>query len=444
MNCHPKYGKVTFREWKPLYYHKTSKKTGEIEFGRNPKYEIMFMDNKELPYIIRNKKLGNIVNSYKGQYTLSNNKKERHTYQEIHLALASAFPSVTPKKTVDHIDNNHKNNHIFNLMWMSLSENSKKGQKKSVKSASINGGRNGKFIVMKKPIANAEKSRKNTESIGTFKSIEKCSRYIIENVIDKDKKPKQKTVASKIRRSINSYKNTAYGYYFDKVVFHIADEEWKQHPFNKKCSVSTHGRVKNAHGDISQQKKMRYGGKYKQVGFNKSNTYVHKLVWETWVGKIPKHLDIMHDDTAPLNPDGTYRNWLCDLSLGTRSENMKSFHKFYNTEKNIVHSDKFVEEIPDTSLLIEKKQYPDNELGKLMKNRPKGIHYSPQNKRGSYYTLCKRFSKTDKEFRSTSKKSVSDKNKFLEILKIYQENCKNEKQDKNIMNIDINNLKKYI
>ena len=43
-------------------------------------------------------------------------------------------------------------------------------------------------------------------------------------------------------------------------------------------------------------------------------------------------MDIMHNDNAPLCEDGTYRNWLCDLSIGTRSENMKSFHNNYNSE----------------------------------------------------------------------------------------------------------------
>ena len=57
------------------------------------------------------------------------------------------------------------------------------------------------------------------------------------------------------------------------------------------------------------------------IGYAFGKDPISKIqVWETWVGEIPDRMDILHDDNAPLCEDGTYRNWLCDLSIGTRSE----------------------------------------------------------------------------------------------------------------------------
>ena len=58
--------------------------------------------------------------------------KKATSYRNTHLALPSAFPNTSPLETIYHIDDNHTNNHICNLRWLSRSENSRKGQKKSV------------------------------------------------------------------------------------------------------------------------------------------------------------------------------------------------------------------------------------------------------------------------------------------------------------------------
>ena len=53
---HPIYGTIEYNVWKPLYFHKTNIKTNITEFGEHPNYEIIFIDNKESPFIILNKK----------------------------------------------------------------------------------------------------------------------------------------------------------------------------------------------------------------------------------------------------------------------------------------------------------------------------------------------------------------------------------------------------
>ena len=129
-NNHPIYGNFEYNVWKPLYFHKTNKKTKEHEFGKHPNYEILFIDNKEKPFTIRNIKRNSIIKSHYGYYTLAKDGINI-TYSETHIAVASAFPHITPKETIDHINDDPNDNRITNLMWMERSENSKKGQKKA-------------------------------------------------------------------------------------------------------------------------------------------------------------------------------------------------------------------------------------------------------------------------------------------------------------------------
>ena len=442
-NIHPIYGNFEYNRWKPVYFYKTNKKSKQHEFGKHPNYEIMFIDNNESPFIIRHKKTKNYINVCRNRFILANNKSNK-TYTDIHIAVASAFPHILPKETVDHIDDDPTNNHITNLMWMDRSENSRKGQKKAVKNSNSNGGRRGKFILMRKPDIQDKKNREKSVVIGSFRSIEKTAQFIIDNVIQKDNKPQQKTISSKIRRAILRPELTAYGYYYDSFEIKIDSEEWKSHPQCPEYQVSTHGRFRNSHGIISYQKRIRNGAKYSLVGFRTSNKYIHKLVWETWVGEIPDGMDIMHDDNAPLYEDGTYRNWLCDLSIGIRSENMKSFHNNYNSENEKQINEKLSENIPDKSILAPTRKFPKNPLGDLMRNAPQGIQYQQPKNRGSKYVLSRLFSKQGKDIGSSGKKKTTDEEKFLEVLKIYQEQCLENKQDKSYMKVNIEEYKKYI
>ena len=79
-----------------------------------------------------------------------------------------------------------------------------------------------------------------------------------------------------------------------------------------------------------------------------------------------------------------------------------------------------------------------------MRNAPQGIQFIKAKNRGNKYVLSRLYSKTSKDISTTSKKNVSDEEKFLEILKIYQANCLDNKQDKALMGIDIDEYKKYI
>lgn len=443
-NIHPHYGQFEFDVWKPLYAHRTCKKTKVSEIVLQPNYEIIFIDNKESPFIIRNKKTKRYIKCCNEGYSLTHSKVSIR-YHQAHIVLSSAFPTICPLYTIDHINEDHADNRVTNLMWMEQSENSRKGQKKSVKNSNANGGRKGKYVIMRKPDPTDKKSRDKSIAIGSFRSIDKCSQFIIDNVIQKDAKPNLKTVSAKIHRAIDIPKYTAYKYYYDMFEIQIENEEWKPYPGLPAYQVSTHGRFRNSHGIIAPQIKSRNGANYKQVSFNDSKKYIHRLVWEAWIGEIPEGMDIMHDDEAPKYEDGSYRNWLCDLSIGTRSENMKSFNEHKGNAVVSLVGGGIEEKGPETCLLIPGRVFPDNPLGELMRNVPLGIQYNGKtDKRGSKYLLSRLYSKDKSDISSTGKKKITDEEKFIQVLKLYQDLCIEEKQSKKYMEIDIDDCMQYI
>ena len=323
---HPTYGDVALNTWLPVFAHRTVKATQTHEFTEMSLYEIMFLENKDPGFIIRNKHTKHVLECSYECFHLSN-LGDTTTYLGIHIALASAFPTIPPLETVDHINDDPTDNHILNLRWLSRSDNCRKGQLKAVAESKKNGGRNGRYIFMKRPDPQYKTDRTKATTIGLFKNTDKCAKFIIDHVIQKDSKPQLKTVASKIRRAAQVPDYRAYGFYFEDCEIEVEDEEWKHHPQFKQYAFSTHGRARNTHGHIAQQLGMRNGARYKQVAIEGRYKYIHRLIWETFVGEIPEGMDVMHDDKAPTNEDNTYRNWLCDFTLGKRSENMKSFHE---------------------------------------------------------------------------------------------------------------------
>jgi hypothetical protein len=444
MNSHPNYGNIQYNTWLPAYGHRTNKKSKTQEFIPLENYEIMFIDNIETPFLLQNKntkRIKKIINECYTNLCLQNNK--RINCSSIHVALASAFPNIPAKETVDHINNNPNDNRITNLQWMDRSKNSRKGQVKSTKQSNTNGGRRCKYVTMRKPDENDNKNREKSVSIGLFRNVDKCAKFIIDNVVLRDNKPKLKTVAAKIRRAIARPELKAYGYYYDAYEMKIEGEEWKSHPKYPKYQLSTHGRFRNSQGIISQQVKSRDGSFYKTVSVGGKHTYIHRLVWETFVGEVPEGFDVMHDDEAPKYEDGSYRNWLCDLSIGKRSENMVSFHSHKNTQ-NTIENHNINEVIPDKKMLLNGRQYPNNPLGELMSKAPRGIQFVRPKNRGTSYSLSRCFSKTGREYKSSGSKKKSDEEKFLQILSLYQEHCMEEKQDEKYMNVNIQEYKQYI
>ena len=433
---HPLYGNVMMNAWLPVLAHRRIKKTKQHKITEFPLYEIMFIENGDPGFIIRNKKTKYPINCHRTLFYLSENGKQ-FTFSILHVALPSAFPNIPPLESINHIDDNCKNNHICNLRWLSLSENGRKAQKISVNESNKNGGRNGRYTIMKQPDPQDKNNRAKSTTIGLFRSVDKCAKFIIENVVQKDNKPVLKTVASKIRRAIKIPEYKAYGYYFDAYEIEVENEEWKYHPKYTENEFSSHGRARNRYGHIAQQNKS--GSRYKQICIHGKPKSIHRLIWETFMGEIPENLEVMHDDEAPSNEDNSYRNWLCDLTLGTHSQNMVSFHDSKNKiicEQNNNGNLGFVENVPETTS-INNKTFPNNALGDLMRNGVPGIQYIQAKGRSRKYLLSRRFSKNGKDISSSGSSKKSDEEKILEILRIYQEQCKEECQKKDIMELDL-------
>jgi len=333
---HPVYGEVTFGKWLPLYGHYYNTKIQKDIFEEYPEYEIKLNNSSENPCTIKsNHRLSSsglpyligIYGNLDPTVSLSKDKKS-HKFLLTHVLLASAFPHIKSLYTVDHIDDNPKNNHLFNLQWMSRSDNAKKGQEKSL-------------TIARKGVG-VRKLYKYTDGeyfcVEEFPSV--C--YAVNNIREeKQLKSKYDTTWGKIRRAMMNHDKgyTAYGYWWQEIKKEepdfVGEEIWVDFCLgHSKYQVSSHGRIKKAYS-ITQGCPIR-GRKYRttcitterigQFKYNSEKFYMHQLVWIAFNGDIPNGYEILHDDTAPLNEDGTYRNWLQDLKLGTRSENSFEHH----------------------------------------------------------------------------------------------------------------------
>jgi hypothetical protein len=113
------------------------------------------------------------------------------------------------------------------------------------------------------------------------------------------------------------------------------DEIWKPLPINKNTlenySISNKGRLKrNKLNSITSGSRLR-GKKYSYTTITidkniHTKYYIHQLVYITFHGPIPDNNIILHNDLAPLNQDGTYRNWAEDLRSGNKNENGNEYH----------------------------------------------------------------------------------------------------------------------
>lgn len=411
------YGEINYDQWYPVYGHRKNHGIEKLE-----KYEIKFFDDINNPYIIKGIKAPDLKPSPFGTLSLSINNKII-TYQEHHIILASAFPNQEPNETVDHINNNPKDNRIINLQWMSWSDNARKGQQKAVENSKQNGGRHGRPIQI----------LKDNQVVGMFRSIEKLSRFIVENWTYFRKRadaepPMTKTISSKITRALKNESQRPYGLQCRLIESSIIENEIWESISDSKCQASSHGRIKGAYNKLLESIQNRCGSKYSSVYINiksvSKRNYVHRLVWEAFNGPIPDGLEILHDDEAPLNPDGSYRNHLEDLRLGTRSENMAEFHgKTGGAMPSEEDSKPKAEEVIPGELTkrCEDIKEEDDEITKLMKAPPSGIqYYKETDKRGSRYILSRRISPTGKDIASTASKKVKDREKFIEIYEKYK------------------------
>jgi len=276
-DIHSLYGTFTYGVWIPVYIPLDKKSNDSVELDN---YELVLLNNKQYPMLVRNKISGKIVkyhfsDMHDGYINLTNSKNNKN-YQITHVMLLSVFPHITRNQTVDHIDDDPLNQDIKNLQWLSHSENCKKGAK----------------ITSRNPL---------------------------------------------------------------QASFTTSAEIWKPLPITeytaKTYMISNHGRIKNTitinNGTRLRGKKYRYTrvavakGEYVKY-------YMHHLVHLTFHGEITDVSIVLHDDTAPLNDDGTYRNWAEDLRLGSKKENNIEYHSEKRTRVHTPESPTNTIITPDT------------------------------------------------------------------------------------------------
>ena len=424
------YGVIELNEWFPLYVH-----NNKFNNGKNTKvenYKIKFLDDDKGCQI--SGPLSDHLLVSNGYVSVSVSANVNTHFSITHCMLASAFPNIEPKYSVDHISEVHTNNRLSNLQWMSLSDNSRKGQAATVEKTNQNGGRNGKWVKMYRRFED-----KDDVEIGLFRSIDNAAKTIIRNwdkfkEKETDDEPQVKTVSSKIRRSFGENNQFPYECCFEKVKIKDNDDEiWKTVPHylypdqdEGIYEVSSRSHFRGPCG--YQYPRLIRDTKYKLVYMNK-NHLLHRVIYQTFKGKIPENYDVTHDDTAPLESDGSYRNWLEDLGIAIRSDNMKEHHENKGTKSKMEEKEKLINTSFDVVDAIIKelplRYIPLNEgddyIDKLMKNIPTGLqYYKARGNRGSMFVISRKITPEGKSDISSSGSSrCSDREKFIEIFPKY-------------------------
>jgi hypothetical protein len=211
--------------------------------------------------------------------------------------------------------------------------------------------RNGVPVIMK-VWSRKFKSYRNYKD---FCSIQDCARFMLEKGYNTPNQLNVDDIANKIREIISGVIRQSYNrkrFTFSSFeLFDLDDEEWKVIPKTlypqllERYKVSNRGRVRKFNGYPMTNRQLAYPKKYSQVCLDGNNYYVHLLVWEIFNNqRKPTHnsegieLDMCHNDTAPLHEMSyqddkkwkIYRNFLEDLRLGTRSENMIEHYEAIN------------------------------------------------------------------------------------------------------------------
>ncbi len=343
---HPEFGSVSLDV--PYDVRAFDRDTGQVDCY--PNYTLYFRDDDIGCEIFNNtRKTGKPLKVAHECFCLSHCKDPRH-FSIHNIMLTTAFPHIDPvkyvlehanpddnckKPTVDHIDENHLNNRITNMRWLSWSENARLGQIKGCKSK--NAKRTQGISACGKSIVILPKGATEEDAV-TFESRIFAAEYIKEqhrlgNVTTKaSPNTSVDNIVAKLGEVCSGSRSSAYGFSARDVPHEVIDgETWTESYLSPKYQVSSRGRVKGPMNSILSPAHSRNGSKYSYynlpINGNLTTCYIHSLVYYSFhTDETPtKGIDVCHDDHVPL-VDGFHRNWLEDLSTGTRTENMIQWH----------------------------------------------------------------------------------------------------------------------
>lgn len=234
-----------------------------------------------------------------------------------HTILATFFPQVMPLRSVEYIDGNRNNNNIDNLQWLA---NDKKKDRDLQKSSSgalskvvwMLDGKNGNRVKQYASATEAAKDigipqwhlSRSAKSGGTQRAGEHYFEYEEEPDLEDEV-----WTTSKVLDRILGQSDT---------------------PAQSKIMVSNKGRIRSARG---KKKKgcFEAGNKYRYTTCNGKKYADHKLIYTGFHNRIcpakgkkngkGEYIYVLHDENAPLDEDGCYRNYAEDLRIGTRQNN---------------------------------------------------------------------------------------------------------------------------
>jgi hypothetical protein len=292
---HAVYGKeVKVGVWVPLRGHAATSLVSELV----PGYEICFSDDAKQPCAVRRCGSKHTLSIEGGQVSVKGTR-----YSLTHVMLASAFPEVQPLETVDHIDNEYRNNHVTNLQWMTRRDNSAKAPEAVTKDR------------VGKPV---EAYTLDGDLFFVFPSISRAAQWLHKFLNTKE----YDSIHSNIREVCLGKRNKAGPLAWKLRNQSIDDEEWRPVPEYMKW-VSNKGRVMDVYGTITTGAPLcRDNRPYMGVGVTGGrHELVHRLVWRAFYGPIPEDMQVHVSHDAPRTPEGRYRNWLEDLKLGYPGEN---------------------------------------------------------------------------------------------------------------------------
>jgi hypothetical protein len=419
---HLLYGDFKIFEWIPLKcYHNDCM----LEFDN---YEIMITDEASFPCKIKSLVNDQLLTCCKDQFSLFQGVKNLK-FNQYRCMLTSAFPNVSPNGQIGKIDYSNTDRSVFNLKWSTVEENSISYQQLSIEKSHDKGGKHCKYIIIKKKSDEYPNDYTKAIPIGSFRSISKCSSFL-QHYMGKTNVT-SKSIESKISRALLKPQLSVYGFHFETFCNDLSNESWKQIPksltnSDKLYYASNYGRIKNQYGIYLKIFRNSPSSKYNLTNLNQQHIYIHKVIWLTFMGDIPENCEILHDDMVPLNQDGTYRNFLEDLYIGTHSDNMKEYHDTKHEEVIIQESifTPFKENIPSQDSLpkiADPKEFTDP-VERLMHHLPRYIQYiKPTEKRGSKYVISRLCPGLTTDYGSSGSKSISDRDKFMSIVPKYNE-----------------------
>jgi hypothetical protein len=237
---------------------------------------------------------------------------KRHKMRRYKLCLLAFFPNVTPKPTVDHIDECHENHFVENLQYLTSAENSAKSNRLRHRSQA----------TVSKPVW-----QKTLE--GTL--VKEYPSSIAAELATHIR-------GSSIRRACRKA-GQAGGFLWTwaEADWHkdLPNEIWttnekvasmlRQKQMSTQLLVSNLGRIQTPWGRKTKGARMSRQRKYRMY----SRMLVHQLVWAAFGNRNPQSGElILHDDQQPLDAEGCFSNAFAHLRLGTQSENMKECHEF--------------------------------------------------------------------------------------------------------------------